>query len=293
VAGSGVGRYLSFRSALGSAGQKDRVIMLEAKPFVVAVSGQPLLLKRGPHELWQRPPGGSCITRSAVDHHPAEALDLPPNWPPGKRVDNERMEWEDETFPCDDSIESILAWLDYKINNLRTIDALQRRGGGFWGASDRSEGWGSIVRDAFRLVAYLQEKGWSSAAGNEPTGLLGVHDVVRELSVLREWVQVGRASKSAPPRAKKTGKLADAAVISYCAAHPTETPSSREIADEYGFDERTIRKTPTWKAIQNTKAKKAQTVGDGADLGVIDDALEDLTGKPQTGRDRRRLKRRT
>ena len=128
---------------------------------------------------------------------------------------------------------------------------------------------------------------------------------VMDLELARQVVAMvhkpsGPEQPAETPTKPKAGKsaisrpaLAQAAVIAHFSAHPESDPTAEEIGEPVGLDAATIRNAPAWKLHQRGKKKSADDIGDGADIGDIDENLEQIVGKQKRhDGDRRSLRSR-
>jgi len=123
-------------------------------------------------------------------------------------------------------------------------------------------------------------------------------DGSRPPDVDHEWLKitVDKELGIAPQREIGTklvsqAKLAEAAVLAWFTEKPDSDPTAQEVGETVGIlDSRIIRKTKNWKRIQAGKMRKATSIGDG-DLADTDEALEDLVGKQEKGRNRGTMKK--
>jgi len=149
--------------------------------------------------------------------------------------------------------------------------------------------------DAFRDV---MRAAWLEFAGYEQlmTMLWQAHDagrldllyaaLINQHPTIAARVGLRRAAKPKGTKRVSQAKLAEAHVLAWVLRNPNHTASSKEIGDEVGIEERIVRKTNAWKSYAR-QARTESSAGDAGDLGEIDQALEEVAGKQQRGRNSR------
>jgi hypothetical protein len=149
------------------------------------------------------------------------------------------------------------------------------------------------VAGAYAHMILSYEAGQPIAAGGEL--MLAINRLEAYLPAIPKFDTPPKAKLQSPVPHGAKGKLADAHVIGYLRDHPLDDPTSEKIADASSgmFDDRDIRRSPTWKAHRKGRAKSPISAGNASHLGESDEALEALTPAKSKPRDLLSIKKKS
>jgi hypothetical protein len=166
------------------------------------VPGYSLLVRRSAYNLPANKLIRGALKRSGRKVSLGSRPKLAPNWPPPN--------WEYDICPVDDSPAAIEQWFECMSKALGELERQQRQNERTAMQQDGSE----FVRDAYRLVAVLQQQGWIDAP-KKPRGEHSFHDAMIELESVSRWYDGGSpppVSPKPPTRAKSGRKVPEGKV---------------------------------------------------------------------------------